>query len=127
MPRLFNRLFAFARHVAPIKKLGASDPLDVRHVAVDADAERCAAERVVVDNMKGVYVSVLGPSQLGVGISAEDSMLIHGVRLIAEKLGPRAVIVHTDLRNAYNEAWRRTIIQIHIDCSCLHPISASGN
>eukprot|EP00873_Tetraselmis_striata_P020525 jgi/Tetstr1/440789/TSEL_029097.t2 len=41
---------------------------------------------------------------------------------IAEKLGPRAVIVHTDLRNAYNEAWRRTIIQRHIDCSPLHHV-----
>eukprot|EP00873_Tetraselmis_striata_P019442 jgi/Tetstr1/439706/TSEL_028125.t1 len=84
------------------------------------DAERRAAERAMVDNMKEAYVSVLAPSQLGVGISAGDSMLIHGVRLIAEKLDPRAVIVHTDLRNAYNEAWRRTIIQRHIDCSPLH-------
>eukprot|EP00873_Tetraselmis_striata_P040330 jgi/Tetstr1/460594/TSEL_000519.t1 len=33
-----------------------------------------------------------------------DSALIHEVRLIGEKFGPRAVIVHTDLRNAYNEA-----------------------
>eukprot|EP00873_Tetraselmis_striata_P021198 jgi/Tetstr1/441462/TSEL_029707.t1 len=49
-------------------------------------------------------------------------MLIDGVRLIAEKLGPRAVINNTDLRNAYNEAWRRTIIQRHIDCSPLHPV-----
>eukprot|EP00873_Tetraselmis_striata_P024390 jgi/Tetstr1/444654/TSEL_032502.t1 len=86
------------------------------------EAELRAAERAVVDNMKEAYVSVLAPSQLGVGISAGDSMLIHGVRLIAEKLGPRAVIVQTDLRNAYNEAWRRTIIQRHIDCSPIHPI-----
>eukprot|EP00873_Tetraselmis_striata_P007432 jgi/Tetstr1/427696/TSEL_017821.t1 len=86
------------------------------------EAERRAAERAVVDNMKEAYVSVLAPSQLGVGIPAGDSMLIHGVRLIAERLGPRAVIVHTDLRNAYNEAWRRTIIQRHIDCSPLHPV-----
>eukprot|EP00873_Tetraselmis_striata_P005634 jgi/Tetstr1/425898/TSEL_016269.t1 len=86
------------------------------------EAERRAAERAVVDNMKEAYVSVLAPSQLGVGIPAGDSVLIHGVRLIAEKLGPRAVIVHTDLRNAYNEAWRRTIIQRHIDCSPLHPV-----
>eukprot|EP00873_Tetraselmis_striata_P011902 jgi/Tetstr1/432166/TSEL_021623.t1 len=84
--------------------------------------ERRAAERPVVDNMKEGYVSVLAPSQLGVGIPAGDSMLIHGVRLIAEKLGPRTVIVHTDLRNAYNEAWRRTIIQRHIDCSPLHHV-----
>eukprot|EP00873_Tetraselmis_striata_P007028 jgi/Tetstr1/427292/TSEL_017461.t1 len=86
------------------------------------EAERRAAERAVVDNMKEAYVSVLAPSKLGVGIPAGDSMLIHGVRLIAEKLGPRAVIVHTYLRNAYNEAWRRTIIQRHIDCSPLHPV-----
>eukprot|EP00873_Tetraselmis_striata_P036721 jgi/Tetstr1/456985/TSEL_043650.t1 len=51
-------------------------------------------------------------SKLGVGICAVDYVLIH-----AEKLGPRAVIIYTDLRNAYNEAWRRTII--HIDCSPL--------
>eukprot|EP00873_Tetraselmis_striata_P002943 jgi/Tetstr1/423207/TSEL_001327.t1 len=76
------------------------------------EAERRAAERAVVDNMKGAYVSVLAPSQLGVGICAVDYVLIH-----AEKLGPRAVIIYTDLRNAYNEAWRRTII--HIDCSPL--------
>eukprot|EP00873_Tetraselmis_striata_P019468 jgi/Tetstr1/439732/TSEL_028151.t1 len=39
------------------------------------EAERRAAERAVVDNMKEAYVSVLAPSQLGVGISAGDSML----------------------------------------------------
>eukprot|EP00873_Tetraselmis_striata_P020853 jgi/Tetstr1/441117/TSEL_003107.t1 len=121
LPGWFNRLFASPRLVAPVKKLGEGRAPDVRHVAV-GEAERRAAERAVVDNMKEAYVSVLAPSQLGVGIPAGDSVLIHGVRLIAEKLGPRAVIVHTDLRNAYNEAWRRTIIQRHIDCSPLHPV-----
>eukprot|EP00873_Tetraselmis_striata_P033134 jgi/Tetstr1/453398/TSEL_040380.t1 len=121
LPGWFNRLFASARLVAPVKKLGEGRAPDVRPVAV-GEAERRAAERAVVDNMKEAYVSVLAPSQLGVGIPAGDSVLIHGVRLIAEKLGPRAVIVHTDLRNAYNEAWRRTIIQRHIDCSPLHPV-----
>eukprot|EP00873_Tetraselmis_striata_P018023 jgi/Tetstr1/438287/TSEL_026854.t1 len=121
LPGWFDRLFAYARLVAPVKKLGEGRAPDVRPVAV-GEAERRAAERAVVDNMKEAYVSVLAPSQLGVGIPAGDSMLIHGVRLIAEKLGPRAVIVHTDLRNAYNEAWRRTIIQRHIDCSPLHPV-----
>eukprot|EP00873_Tetraselmis_striata_P046331 jgi/Tetstr1/466595/TSEL_011083.t1 len=87
--------------------------------------ERLTEERAVVGNMKEAYVSVLAPSQLGVGITAGDSVLIHGVRLIAEKLGPRAVIVHTNLRNACNEAWRGTIIQRHIDCSPLdHVIPA---
>eukprot|EP00873_Tetraselmis_striata_P023363 jgi/Tetstr1/443627/TSEL_031626.t1 len=117
----FNRLFASARLVAPVKKLGEGRAPDVRPVAV-GEAERRAAERAVVDNMKEAYVSVLAPSQLGVGIPVGDCMLIHGVRLIAEKLGPRAVIVHPDLRNAYNEAWRRTIIQRHIDCSPLHHV-----
>eukprot|EP00873_Tetraselmis_striata_P005712 jgi/Tetstr1/425976/TSEL_016326.t1 len=121
LPGWFNRLFASARLVTPVKKLGEGRAPDVRPVAV-GEAERHAAERAMVDNMKDAYVSVLAPSQLGVGIPAGDSMLIHGVRLIAEKLGPRAVIVHTDLRNAYNEAWRRTIIQRHIDCSPLHPV-----
>eukprot|EP00873_Tetraselmis_striata_P016686 jgi/Tetstr1/436950/TSEL_025722.t1 len=121
LPGWFNRLFASARLVAPVKKLGEGRTPDVRPVAVE-EAERRAAERAVVDKMKEAYVSVLAPSQLGVGIPAGDSVLIHGVRLIAEKLGPRAVIVHTDLRNAYNEAWRRTIIQSHIDCSPLHPV-----
>eukprot|EP00873_Tetraselmis_striata_P004007 jgi/Tetstr1/424271/TSEL_014840.t1 len=118
LPGWFNRLFASARLVAPVKKLGEGRAPDVRRVAV-GEAERRAAERAVVDNMKAAYVSVLAPSQLGAGI---DSVLIHGVRLIAEKLGPRAAIVHTDLRNAYNEAWRRTIIQRHIDCSPLHHV-----
>eukprot|EP00873_Tetraselmis_striata_P025316 jgi/Tetstr1/445580/TSEL_033352.t1 len=121
LPGWFNRLFAPARLVAPVKKLGEGRAPDVRHVTV-GEAERRAAERAVVDNMKEAYVSVLAPSQLGVGIPAGDSVLIHSVRLIAEKLGPRAVIVHTDLRNAYNEAWRRTIIKRHIDCSPLHPV-----
>eukprot|EP00873_Tetraselmis_striata_P019639 jgi/Tetstr1/439903/TSEL_028310.t1 len=100
----------------------ASGPAAVR--AMSESGRRSGAQRSgqVVDNMKEAYVSVLAPSQLGVGIPAGDSVLIHGVRLIAEKLGPRAVIVHTDLRNAYNEAWRRTIIQRHIDCSPLHPV-----
>eukprot|EP00873_Tetraselmis_striata_P008531 jgi/Tetstr1/428795/TSEL_018782.t1 len=121
LPGWFNRLFASARLVAPVKKLGEGRAPDVRPVAV-GEAERRAAERAVVDNMKEAYVSVLAPSQLGVGIPAGDSVLIHGVRLIAEKLVSRAVIVHSDLRNAYNEGWRRTIIQRHIDCSPLHPV-----
>eukprot|EP00873_Tetraselmis_striata_P046416 jgi/Tetstr1/466680/TSEL_011168.t1 len=121
MPGWFIRLFASARLVALVKKLGEGRAPNVRHVAV-GEAERRAAERAVVDNMKEAYVSVLAPSQLGVSIPAGDSVLVHGVRLIAEKLGPRAVIVHTYLRNAYNEAWRRTIIQRHIDCSPLHPV-----
>eukprot|EP00873_Tetraselmis_striata_P015219 jgi/Tetstr1/435483/TSEL_024389.t1 len=108
----------------------ASGPAAVRAMSEVAsmylqvgEAEQRATERAVVDNMKEAYVSVLALSQLGVGIPAADSiMLIHGVRLIAEKLGPRVVIVHTDLRNAYNEAWRRTIIQRHIDSSLLHPV-----
>eukprot|EP00873_Tetraselmis_striata_P019595 jgi/Tetstr1/439859/TSEL_028270.t1 len=87
MPGWFNRLFASARLVAPVKKLGEGRAPDVRPVAV-GEAERRAAERAVVDNMKEAYVSVLAPSQLGVGIPVGDSMLIHGVRLIAEKLGP---------------------------------------
>eukprot|EP00873_Tetraselmis_striata_P018615 jgi/Tetstr1/438879/TSEL_027388.t1 len=120
LPGWFNRLFASARLVAPVKKLGEARAPDVRPVAV-GEAERRAAEWAVVDNMKEAYVSVLAPSQLGVGIPAGDSVLIHGVRFIAEKLGPRAVIVHTDLRNAYTEARRRTITQRHIDCSPLHP------
>eukprot|EP00873_Tetraselmis_striata_P005355 jgi/Tetstr1/425619/TSEL_016039.t1 len=93
--------------------------------AVEADdpcreAERRAAERAVVDNMKHEYVLVLAPFQLG----ARDSVLIHDVRLIAkELLGPRAVIVHTDLRNDYSEAWRRgTFMQCHIDCSPLQHV-----
>eukprot|EP00873_Tetraselmis_striata_P021041 jgi/Tetstr1/441305/TSEL_029556.t1 len=109
--------------VVPNKKLDGGGAPDVRqHVAIGDEAERRTAERAVVVNMKEAYVSVLPPSQLGVGISAGNSMLIHGVRLIAEKLDPRAAIVNTDLRNAYNEAWRRTIIQRHIDCSSLHPV-----
>eukprot|EP00873_Tetraselmis_striata_P007143 jgi/Tetstr1/427407/TSEL_017571.t1 len=61
-----------------------------------------------------------GPPDLG----ARDSVLIHDVRLIAkELLGPRAVIVHTDLRNDYSEAWRRgTFMQCHIDCSPLQHV-----
>eukprot|EP00873_Tetraselmis_striata_P028849 jgi/Tetstr1/449113/TSEL_036325.t1 len=89
------------RLVAPVKKLGEGGAPDVRHVAVGE------AERRALDNMKEAYVSVLALSQLNVGISARDDyVLIHGVRLIAEKLSRRAVIVHTELRNAYNESMR---------------------
>eukprot|EP00873_Tetraselmis_striata_P001488 jgi/Tetstr1/421752/TSEL_001211.t1 len=95
---------------------------EVRLVAV-GEAERRAVDWAMVDNIKEECVLVLALSQLGVGISAGDSELIHGVRLIAEKLDPHAVIVHSNLRNAYNEArWRRTIIQRHIDCSSLHHV-----
>eukprot|EP00873_Tetraselmis_striata_P005293 jgi/Tetstr1/425557/TSEL_015980.t1 len=59
-----------------VKKLGEGGAPDVRHVAV-GEAERRSAERAVVDNMKDAYVSVLAPSLLGVGISAEDSVLTH--------------------------------------------------
>eukprot|EP00873_Tetraselmis_striata_P022212 jgi/Tetstr1/442476/TSEL_030576.t1 len=88
MPGWFNRLFAFAKLVAPVKKLGEGG----------------------------------ARPDLGIGVSAGDCMLIYGVRLIAEKLGPRAVIVHTDPRNASNEAWRLAMIQCHIDCSPLHHV-----
>eukprot|EP00873_Tetraselmis_striata_P008868 jgi/Tetstr1/429132/TSEL_019094.t1 len=56
LPGWFNQLFASARLVAPVKKLGEGRAPDVRHVAV-GEAERRAAERAVVDNMKEAYVS----------------------------------------------------------------------
>eukprot|EP00873_Tetraselmis_striata_P040362 jgi/Tetstr1/460626/TSEL_005824.t1 len=72
LPEWFNRLFASARLVAHAKKLSEGGALDVRPMAV-REAERRAAERAaVVDNMKEAYVSVLSPSQLGLGISAGD-------------------------------------------------------
>eukprot|EP00873_Tetraselmis_striata_P036417 jgi/Tetstr1/456681/TSEL_043382.t1 len=122
--QLIQRLLAFASLVTHVKKLSASGAPNVWQLAV-GEAERRAAERAMVDNMKETNVSVLALSQLGAGISAGDSLLIHGVRLIAEKQKPHcshAVTVHTDLRNAYKQAWRRTIIQRHIDCSPLHPV-----
>eukprot|EP00873_Tetraselmis_striata_P028558 jgi/Tetstr1/448822/TSEL_003790.t1 len=101
----------------------STHPVATRSLTPLGEAERRVAERAGVDNMKEAYLSVLAPSQPGVGISAGDSFLIHGAHLIAEKLGPRAVVVRTDLPNAYNEAWRRTImIQRHIACSPLHPV-----
>eukprot|EP00873_Tetraselmis_striata_P017182 jgi/Tetstr1/437446/TSEL_026125.t1 len=56
LPGWFNRLFTSARPVTPVKKLGEGRAPDVRHVAV-GEAERRAAERAVVDNMKEAYVS----------------------------------------------------------------------
>eukprot|EP00873_Tetraselmis_striata_P026025 jgi/Tetstr1/446289/TSEL_033833.t1 len=81
MPGWFNRLFASAiSFVAPGKKFGEGGAPEERHVVTVGEAERRATERAVVDNMKVANVSVLAPSQLGVvvGISAGDSMLIHG-------------------------------------------------
>eukprot|EP00873_Tetraselmis_striata_P001210 jgi/Tetstr1/421474/TSEL_012423.t1 len=37
------------------------------------------------------------------------------------------MIVHTDCRNAYNEAWHHTIIQRHIDCSLLPGIDTCAH
>eukprot|EP00873_Tetraselmis_striata_P027180 jgi/Tetstr1/447444/TSEL_003703.t1 len=89
--------------VARAKKLGQGASPDVRHVTTGDEAERRATERALVDNMKEAYVSVLAPSQLGVGISEWDSMLIPWRPPYRREAGPRAVIVHTDLRNTYNE------------------------
>eukprot|EP00873_Tetraselmis_striata_P024008 jgi/Tetstr1/444272/TSEL_032164.t1 len=108
--------------LAPFKKLGEGGAPDVRHVASVGEAKRRAAGRAVVDNMKEAYMSVLAPSHLGVGISAGDSVLIHRARLIAEKLGQRAIIAHTDFRRAYNEVWCRTIIKRQINWSSLHHV-----
>eukprot|EP00873_Tetraselmis_striata_P012011 jgi/Tetstr1/432275/TSEL_002309.t1 len=67
-----------SRLLTSAKKQGASGPPDARHVAV-GEAKRRTAERAVVNNIKKAYVSVLAPSQLGVGISPGDSVLIiHG-------------------------------------------------
>eukprot|EP00873_Tetraselmis_striata_P019514 jgi/Tetstr1/439778/TSEL_028191.t1 len=59
MPGWFNRLFAFAKLVAPVKKLGEGGAPDVRHVSGGrGGGARRVAERAVVDNMKEAYVSV---------------------------------------------------------------------
>eukprot|EP00873_Tetraselmis_striata_P007227 jgi/Tetstr1/427491/TSEL_017617.t1 len=89
LPGWFNRLSASARLLTHVKKQGEGGARDVQHVAV-GEAERRPTERAMVDSMNEAYVSVLAPSHLGVGISAGDFVLIHGVHFIAEKLGPRA-------------------------------------
>eukprot|EP00873_Tetraselmis_striata_P011584 jgi/Tetstr1/431848/TSEL_021339.t1 len=115
LPGWFNRLFASTRLMAHVKKLGEGGAPDVRPVAV-GEAERRAAERAVVDNMKHAYVPMLALSQLGVGISAGNSRLIHGhvwPALHAFRTSIKAPVgleVRFDKMHAYNAgmeaAWR---------------------
>eukprot|EP00873_Tetraselmis_striata_P005252 jgi/Tetstr1/425516/TSEL_001527.t1 len=95
--------------------------------ASDADKAPLSREdhetyRAILGSVNFLTMCTRPDLAFAISVLSRNTRNIHGVRLIAEKLGPRAVIVHTDLRNAYNEAWRRTIIQRHIDCSPLHPV-----
>eukprot|EP00873_Tetraselmis_striata_P025832 jgi/Tetstr1/446096/TSEL_033696.t1 len=75
LPGWFNRLFASARLVAHVKKLGEGRAPDVRHVAV-GEAEWRAAERAVVDNMKEAYVSHVGVTDGAARFNADDGFLV---------------------------------------------------
>ena len=62
-------------------------------------------------------------------MKAGDTILVHVVRLLMEKIGPRAVVVQTDLRNAYNEISRASIFSTLMSRPCLagavHPFRAA--
>eukprot|EP00873_Tetraselmis_striata_P006851 jgi/Tetstr1/427115/TSEL_017318.t1 len=77
LPGWFNRLFASARLVAPVKKLGEGRAPDVRPVAV-GEAERRAAERAVVDNMKEANLcdTTLEVNDGAARFSADDGFLV---------------------------------------------------
>ena len=110
LPGWFNRVFASGRLVAANKVPPTSldDVPDARPVAI-GEADRRVFGRVVMKVLAPAYREVLHPQQLAVGVKAGDTILIHGVRLLMEQLGDRAVVVHTDLKNAYNEEWRESI------------------
>eukprot|EP00873_Tetraselmis_striata_P011962 jgi/Tetstr1/432226/TSEL_021682.t1 len=74
--------------------------------------------------MKKAYESVLAPPQLEVeapqGTLCSSTVSASSPRSLARVIAP--IIVHSDLRNASNEAWRRTIIKRHIYCSPPYPV-----
>jgi hypothetical protein len=94
------------------RRVESPTDIDVRPLAV-GDALRRAAERAVLHAFTPAYRAALYPQQLAVGVSCGAEELIHGLRLLREKLGPRAVCVRIDLRNAYNMILRAIVILRH--------------
>ena len=114
MPDWFNRVFASGVLVAPMKEVPAEAGAvpDCRPLVIQ-EPLRCVTERTVMAAHADVYRAHLAPQQLAVGVPDGDGILVHGIRLLMEKLGPDAVVVHLDVQNAYNALRRLALLQRH--------------
>ena len=113
MPAWFNKVFASGTLVAPVKKPPAAGAVPDCRPLVVQEPLRCVTERTVMECHADVYRAHLAPQQLAVGVANGDGILVHGIRLLMEKLGDDAVAVHLDVKNAYNDVRRVALLRRH--------------
>jgi len=111
LPGWFYYLFSSLRMVAPVKAVPADAGMapDVRPIGI-GECLRRAIHKSVIAQMKPSLAEHLWPQQVAIGVAGGLSILIFGVRLVLEVF-PGWVVVKIDLRNAYNEICRASVLQ----------------
>ena len=80
----------------------------VRPIVIQCPFHKTASH-ILVKQIKNKAIEICGNKQLGNAISGGIEVLIHSVRLILEQ-NPDFVIIKTDIKNAFNELSRHSII-----------------
>ena len=127
-PEWFYFLEGATRVVAPIKPtpggLRAQQPQvpDVRPVGI-GDCFRRAVCSAAAAQCKEAAAEYLSPQQVAVGVPGGISVLVHAVRLALEA-NPGQVVVKCDLKNAFNEVQRATMIDrvLHSPVKAIAPL-----
>ena len=127
-PEWFYFLEGATRVVAPIKPapggLRAQQPQvpDVRPVGI-GDCFRRAVCSAAAAQCKEAAAEYLSPQQVAVGVPSGISVLVHAVRLALEA-NPGQVVVKCDLKNAFNEVQRATMIDrvLHSPVKAIAPL-----
>eukprot|EP00973_Karenia_brevis_P054864 7627837-Karenia_brevis.AAC.1 len=97
--------------MAPIKTAHASaaDAPDVRPIGV-GECIRRAINSALMADMKQSCATHFWPQQMAIGVPSGITMVVFGVRALLE-LHPEWAVVRLDLRNAYNEIKRASVLR----------------
>jgi len=108
--------------MAPIKEQSATPEgaPDVRPIGISECFLR-AIHSSIVTQYKNTFAEHFWPQQVAVGIPGGLSLHIQGIQLTLE-LHPDWVVAKLDLRNAYNEVKRRTVIDRLHDAEALRDL-----
>lgn len=110
LPAWFYFVHASTKLMAPIKQAAPTpdEAPDVRPIGAGECLGR-AIHRSVITDFKPALANHLFPQQVAIGVEGGISKLVFAIRLLAES-NPDWVVVKIDLRNAFNEIARATVL-----------------
>ena len=111
------RSYLMASLLIPLAKEGGG----VRPIAISESFYKLAT-MYVMSGVKKELGQILEPLQLGVGAKGGPERAVHLVQAGLESMGPQAILLKTDMKNAFNSRRRDQMLSVLFQHDSLKPI-----